>query len=168
MAPTLIEEVKVRLDGSREPFACELVREDARGAIIRWRTDSPFTAGNFRLPAGAVTTAFYWRGRRHNLYRPAAPDGRIICHRLDIIEPPVFEAGRLTFRDMVLDVLIPNTGPALLEDEDELAAAVEQGLVGATAAGELLAYARSLLPRAPEIVAEAEAWLGDESAPTTG
>ena len=168
MAPTLIEEVKIRLDGSREPFACELVREDARGAIIRWRTDSAFTAGDFHLPAEAVTTAFYWRGRRHNLYRPAGPDGRIICHRLDIIEPPVFEAGRLTFRDMVLDVLIPDNGAAVLQDEDELEAAVEQGLISAAAAGELLAYARSLLSRVQEIVAEAEAWLRDDSRPAGG
>jgi hypothetical protein len=154
-----IEEVKIRLDGGRETFICELVREDERGIIIRWRTDSAFVAGDFKLPAGAVTTAFYWRGRHHNLYRPLAPDGSLVCHRMDIIEPPLFEPGRLTFRDMALDILIPTDGEPRLEDEDELEAAVSAGLVSAESARELLMYAQSLLLQSQDVIDEAHAWL---------
>ena len=163
MSGASIEEVKVRLDGTPEPFTCELVRHDERGMIIRWRNEAEFVAGEYRLPAGSLTIAFYWRGRRHNLYRPEDAAGHVICHRLDIIEPPLFEAGRLTFRDMVLDILVPPDGPARLEDEDELAEAVASGLLTKGAASELLDYARSLLPRTPEIIAEAEAWLVEAS-----
>lgn len=159
MAPALIEEVKIRLDGSSDPFTCELVKEDETGVIMLWRAESAFVAGDYRLPAGSVTTAFYWRGRRHNLYRPVRPGGEIICHRMDIIEPPTFEPGRVTFRDLVLDILVPPDGGPQLQDEDELHAAVSQGLLSPREAGEILVYAQSLLVTAPEVIAEAQTWL---------
>jgi hypothetical protein len=156
-----IDEVKIRLDGSVEHFTCELLHEDERGVVIRWLADSPLVAGRYQLPAGSLTTAFYWRGRGHNLYRPIGPDGHLICHRLDIIEEPLIEPGRVTFRDLLLDILVAPGGEPVLQDEEELIAAVAAGKVTSARARELLDYARGLLPLVGQIVSEAEAWLAE-------
>lgn len=161
MAGQSFDEVKIRFDGSVERFTCDLVGEDDRGVILSWRAEAPLVAGQYQLPAGSVTTAFYWRGRGHNLYRPVDPRGTLVCHRIDIIEPPLFEQGRLTFRDLLLDILVPPDSDPVLQDEDELLAAVTAGLTSAARAAELLTYARDLLARVDEVIAEAEAWLAE-------
>ncbi|MPZ24332.1 MAG: DUF402 domain-containing protein [Dehalococcoidia bacterium] len=154
-----IEEVKIHLDGRRESFDCDLIALDNAGAIVAWTTPVAGERGGFIFPAGAVTTAFFWRGRKHNLYRFAGPDGRLIGHRLDIIEPATISDGRITYVDLILDIVAPVAGEARIEDADELAEVVEAGLIDPRQAAAVIAYARNIEAKVNEVLGEADLWL---------
>lgn len=156
-----IEEVKLHLNGRRQSFDCQLVDASKRGLIISWRNEEAMVLGGFALPAGSLSHAFFWPGRRHNLYRFQRPDGTPNGWRIDIIEPALLEPGRVTYRDMILDIVIHAGQEPRLEDEDELLEAEGAGLIEPAAAEDLRSYARELLAGVDAVLAESEAWLAE-------
>jgi Protein of unknown function (DUF402) len=154
-----VEEVKVHLDGRRQSFTCELVALDRRGAIIAWRNPSTLEFPLFNFPAGSLSHGFFWRRRQHNLYRFSGAAGELLGYRLDLITQPEISGERVVYTDRLLDIVQKVGLPPVLEDIDELDAAMTQGLVSAAEANAATAYAQRLLKRLPRVLAEAERWL---------
>ncbi|MEX2238896.1 MAG: DUF402 domain-containing protein [Dehalococcoidia bacterium] len=154
----LVQETKVHLDGRRETFTCELLALDSRGAVITWRTPVAIERGGFVFPAGAVTTAYFWRRRMHNLYRFETPDGGLIGHRLDVIRPAVIGPAGVSYVDLALDIVVRPGEKPVLEDEDELEAAVAAGLLRPEDAQRITKYGKGLLYRFGQIIDEAARW----------
>jgi hypothetical protein len=95
--------------------------------------------GRVALETGSVAVWFTFPGAWHDVGRFHRADGTFTGIYANILTPAViltppatggpaaFEGPRWHTTDLFLDVWLPAGGPAMLLDEDELAAALEQG-----------------------------------------
>ena len=119
-------EVKERLQGAPLRFSIErwLVTESL--AVGRWLAwDDRYVA------AGTSSWGCWWRGRSYGAYRIHRPDGSLRSYRIDGVEAGRITADVVRYRDLLLDAWILPSGALRLEDEDEVAAAVEAGALSA-------------------------------------
>lgn len=155
-------EVKERLQGAPLRFSLErwLVTESL--AVGRWLAlDDRYVA------AGTSSWGCWWRGRSYGAYRIHRPDGSLRSYRIDVVEAVRITADVVRYRDLLLDAWILPSGALRLEDEDEVAAAVEAGSLSA-AQQRRICRARVLIERRTHeltrridaAIAEAVAWVG--------
>lgn len=118
--PTVIER-KTRLDGSVEDFACEvLLLEAGRRAVLRYVLDRDWSVGGTMLvPKGAETISHYWVDRPYNVYH-WVDGGGTLAHYVNIADRTEIAPGLVSYRDLVVDVLVRPGGALEILDEDEL------------------------------------------------
>ncbi len=126
---TTIRETKHTLDGRVQSFDCGLVAISPRLAVVRFEHTTARSAGGFTIPTGSHTVGFFWTGRHYNLYRFTAPDGSVIAYRFDVVDGVRITPGHVRFTDLLLDVWLAPGGAPRVEDENEVAAAGEAGLL---------------------------------------
>jgi predicted RNA-binding protein associated with RNAse of E/G family len=122
-----IVERKTRLDGSVVEYRCEpLVVEAGRRAVVRYVTerDRPLEGTDLVLRKGTVTVAHFWADRPYNVYHWLA-QGRTVALYVSIATDTTIEPGTITYRDLVVDVLIRPSGAIEILDEDELPPSLE-------------------------------------------
>ncbi len=119
-----IIERKTRLDGSVVEFACAILAlEPGRRAVLRYDIDREWRVADGRIvvPKGAVTAAHYWIDRPYNVYHWL--DGaRTLGHYFNAGLTDEITAERVSWRDLVVDVLVAPDGTFEILDEDELPA----------------------------------------------
>ena len=155
-------EVKERLQGAPLRFSIErwLVTESL--AVGRWLAlDDRYVA------AGTSSWGCWWRGRSYGAYRIHRPDGSLRSYRIDVVEAVRITADVVRYRDLLLDAWILPSGALRLEDEDEVAAAVEAGSLSAAQQRRICRAkvlierrTRELTRRIDAAIAEAVAWVG--------
>lgn len=124
--PTITER-KTRLDGSVVEYACEaLVVEPGRRAVVRYVTeqDRPLEGTDLVLRKGTVTVGHFWIDRPYNVYH-WLERGRTIALYVSIATDTTIEPQTITYRDLVVDVLIRPSGALEILDEDELPPSIE-------------------------------------------
>ncbi|HET8567895.1 MAG TPA: DUF402 domain-containing protein [Candidatus Limnocylindria bacterium] len=118
---TVIER-KTRLDGSVVEFSCEgLVVAPGERAVLRYVTDREWRVADLVLPPGTVTVAHYWVARPYNVYHWLR-DGRTVAYYLNVADRTVIDERTVSYRDLVVDVLLHPSGALDVLDEDELPA----------------------------------------------
>ena len=120
--PGRLLEVKERLQGSPLRFSLErwLVTESL--AVGRWLAfDDRYAA------AGTSSWGCWWRGRPYGAYRIHRPDGSLRSYRIDVVEAVRIAPDVVRYRDLLLDAWILPSGDFRLEDEDEVAVALDSG-----------------------------------------
>ena len=117
---TVIER-KIRLDGSSEEFVCDvLALEAGRHAVLRYVLDRDWhVAGTILIPKGTFTISHYWDDRPYNVYH-WVQDGRTLALYVNIADRTAITPGLVTYRDLVVDVLVRPSGAIEILDEDEL------------------------------------------------
>ena len=117
-------EVKERLQGAPLRFSIErwLVTESL--AVGRW-----FASDDRYVAAGTSSWGCWWRGRPYGAYRIHRPDGSLRSYRIDVVEAVRITADVVRYRDLLLDAWILPSGALRLEDEDEVAAALDAGVL---------------------------------------
>ncbi len=71
------------------------------------------------ISSGTISTEYYWLDRWYNVFRFSDPDGRLKNFYCNINQPPVFEAGVLSYIDLDVDVLVaPDLTYKILDVED--------------------------------------------------
>ena len=126
---TRITEVKRHADGSAHRYQCELVALRPHLAIVLFRHWRGRSAGGFRFPRGSSTYGFFWPRRGYSLYRIAGPDGRLIAHRFDVLEDARLSQDEVSYLDLLLDIWVAPDGRVQIEDEDDVAAWAQAGLL---------------------------------------
>lgn len=124
---TTITERKTRLDGSDVEYTCEaLLVEPGRRAVVRYVTDRdrPLEGTDLVLRKGTVTIGHFWIDRPYNVYHWLA-EGRTVALYVSIAADTTIEPDRITYRDLVVDVLIRPSGAIEILDEEELPASIE-------------------------------------------
>jgi hypothetical protein len=150
-------ETKVTLDGRVQSFACDGLLNTPRLAVVRFLHPAARTAGGYHFPSGSRTLGLFWRARPYNCYRVLAPDGDVIVHRFDVVDRIRIAPGRVSYRDLLLDLWVDPTGRVTVEDEDEVVAARMAGLLD-DAQLRRIDRTRSLLLRDhPRIIPEIDA-----------
>ena len=122
-----VTERKTRLDGSVVEYACEpLVVEPGRRAVVRYVTeqDRPLKGTDLVLRKGTVTVGHFWTDRPYNVYH-WLDAGRTVALYVSIVTDTAIEAAAITYRDLVVDVLIRPSGAIEILDEDELPPSIE-------------------------------------------
>jgi len=143
-------EVKVRPDGRRQEFRCELVARGAHWVVLRYVTQTPSRVDDLELQPGTVTYGYFWTDRPYNVYHWVTPDGRTLGTYINLSGEVDIRAERLTWLDLAADVLVRPGGQPQVLDADELALLPEPVRTQAQAA---LAH---VLAHWPEIVQEVE------------
>jgi len=84
---------------------------------------------------GDVFYEHYYDGKPYGLWQVLTPEeGVLKCWYCNISTPAVFGDGAITFRDLLLDVLLYPDGRREVLDRDDLARALDEGLDPALAA----------------------------------
>jgi hypothetical protein len=153
-APTIITEVKRRLDGSEQRFACELVTRTPALVVACYRFEA--RAGFFAAHTGTVDSyGLFWAGRPYLCYYMVRPtDGALLAARFDVVRDVRLHANEVRYTDLLLDLWIEG-GVAHWQDEDEVAEAERLRRL-APADGARITRTRDLLARDHNrVVAEA-------------
>lgn len=116
-----VTERKVRLDGSVEEFSCEaLALEAGRHAVLRYVLDRDWhVAGTILIPKGAITVSHYWIDRPYNVYH-WLHDGQTLALYVNIADSTQIAPTLISYRDLVVDVLMRPSGAIEILDEEDL------------------------------------------------
>ncbi len=120
--PRAVIERKIRLDGTTSEFSCEgLAMEPGRRAVLRYTSeqDVPVRETDIVLPAGTVTIAHYWTDRPYNVYHWICA-GRTVAYYVNVADRTRIEVASVSYRDLVVDVVLRPGGALEILDEDEL------------------------------------------------
>ena len=153
-----ITEVKRHLDGSAERFDCELVLRRPHLVVVLFEHRRGRSTGGFHIPRGSRTYGFFWRRRPYSFYRMAAPDGRVIAHRYDVVDDVRLGEHEVSYLDLLLDVWVAPDGAVRVEDEDEVAEYARHGLLS-RAQRDRITRTRTLLLRRHRTIAREAARL---------
>jgi predicted RNA-binding protein associated with RNAse of E/G family len=122
-----IAERKTRLDGSVVEYVCErLLVEPGRRAVVRYVTseDRPLAGTDLVLRKGTVTAGHFWTDRPYNVYH-WLDAGRTVGIYVNIAADTTIDEDVISYRDLVVDVLLRPSGALEILDEDELPPALE-------------------------------------------
>jgi Protein of unknown function (DUF402) len=159
MAAVLVVETKRTLDGRVQSFSCAGLLISPRLAIVRFDHTIARSVAGFFFPEGSHTIGYFWRARSYNCYRFTSPSGAVIAYRFDVVDRVTIRAGAVSFRDLLLDIWVDRSGTVQVEDEEDVAAAVAAGLLGARALARITRARRLVLRDHPRIIAECESAL---------
>jgi uncharacterized protein len=113
-------EIKRKLDGTEQRFACELVALQPPVAVLRYLVDREWRVSDIRLSPGCVTYAVYWTDRPYNVYWWVDAQGESLGYYFNVADSVRLTAELVQWRDLSLDVLVHNDGTAEVLDEHEL------------------------------------------------
>ena len=74
------------------------------------------------IPAGTLSTEFYWTDRWYSVFRFRTPAGQLRCYYCNVNRPAEFDGGTLSFVDLDIDVLVAPDFSYTVLDEDEFEA----------------------------------------------
>jgi uncharacterized protein len=131
--PAVIE-IKRTLAGAEKRFECRLLAGGASHVVLLWISPSDMNVQDVALPAGTVTFAHYWTDRPYNVYHWHDRAGKTLGYYFNIADETRIQAGLpgqpgiVSWRDLVVDVLVrPGVAPEVL-DRDELPAHLPEPL----------------------------------------
>ena len=155
-----VTETKRTLAGNEKCFDCRLVAGASGHAVLLWISPQEMNVHGVELPAGTVTFAHYWNDRPYNVYHWMDRTGKTLGYYFNIADQTRIQPGLVSWRDLVVDVLILPHGTPEVLDRDELPADLEADLRATIEAGvaailsdsdrivrELDAGSRRLFPR---------------------
>ena len=156
-----IVEIKRTLAGGEKRFDCGVLRADGSHMVVLFVAPAAMHVHGVDLAAGTVTFGHFWTDRPYNVYHWLDADsGATIGRYVNLADETRIEPGTLSWRDLVVDILIGRDGAVTVLDEDEipddlpvdLRQSIESAkadVIGAAAAliAELEAYRRVLWPR---------------------
>ncbi len=160
MAAGEIIEVKRKLDGSEERFATELVHRSPSLLLVLFRIE--------RGERSLDSYGCFWPRRPYGCYhivRPSgAPDaGREVLSRFDVLRDVEIAEGEVRYLDLLLDLVVRGDAAGRLsvrwEDEDEVEAALADGLLDAASGAYIERARRRLERRHRRVVGEVRALL---------
>jgi hypothetical protein len=125
--PELVE-TKLTLDGRTKVFRCRALDRTAGAAVVLFVADRAYRVADLDLPAGTVTFGYFWADRPYNVYHWMRSDGGTLAHYFNLASDTRLEEGRLTWRDLTVDVLLRPGRPPEVLDEAELPDPLDQAL----------------------------------------
>lgn len=115
----LCTEIKMRLTGGTQTYACELVHFEPGFGILRYVIDREYVIHGRRLLPGDVTLALYWEDRPCTLYIWKRAAGTVL-HYFNIADRISLSPAEFAWRDLTIDILIDEQNNAHVLDAHEL------------------------------------------------
>jgi predicted RNA-binding protein associated with RNAse of E/G family len=151
-----ITEIKESLRGGRKTFNCKVLARRGGELVVLFVSTAVYSVLDLSLPVGTVTFGHFWTDRPYNVYHWMEPSGRTIAFYVNLAADTKVDGGQLSWRDLVVDVLVvPGAAPLVL-DEDELPPDLDAATQAAIAAARAEVLAR-LPALTTELASEADA-----------
>ncbi|MGE6551813.1 DUF402 domain-containing protein [Bacillus mycoides] len=119
-----IIERKIRYDATTVDHACLLIEAEPEKIILYHEVQYSFTmvANDTKLtiPKGSYTIAYYWEKRPYNLYVWRDQNGSYIGSYFNIVKNTYITDQVVSFKDLILDIMVLSNGEFFILDEDEL------------------------------------------------
>jgi predicted RNA-binding protein associated with RNAse of E/G family len=143
-----VEIVYRRLPDDVKRFRQELLHDGPQckiSLLLLPGSAEPLRVGELRLPPGGAILWYLFPGRSYEVAGVYDPRGRFLGWYTNLLRPPEIRDGAWELTDLYLDVWQPPDGPATLLDREDLAGALEAGVISAEEAGRVEAEADSVL-----------------------
>ena len=114
----------LKFDGRlHRSWPARLVRRDAALLVLEGAFETEVRHALLgTIPAGTLSTEFYWTDRWHSVFRFRDPSGALRCYYCNVNRPAEFGDGVLSFVDLDIDVLVAPDLSYTVLDEDEFEA----------------------------------------------
>jgi hypothetical protein len=148
-----LRETKRTVEGREKHYACQILERQPDSVVVLFVAPVAMTVHGVDLPRGTVTFGHFWAERPYNVYHWLDGRGETLGCYFNLSDQTVLDVETLSWRDLVLDVLVrPGASPEIL-DELELE---ELGVPLALRATIDLALSR-LLDELPKVMPALEA-----------
>jgi Protein of unknown function (DUF402) len=116
-----IVEVKRTWDGREKRFECTVLLHQDPHLVVLFVAAEEMNVHGVVLPAGTVTFGHFWTDRPYNVYHWLSPhSGATLGYYFNVAEDTRLAGDELSWRDLIVDILVSPTGRPLLLDEDEI------------------------------------------------
>lgn len=121
--PRRILEIKRTWDGREKRFECTVLWRSGAHLVVRFVSEIELRVHDVVLPMGTVTFGHFWTDRPYNVYHWLdARTGATIGYYFNISEDTRVEGDTLSWRDLIVDILVSPGDVAAVLDEDEVPA----------------------------------------------
>lgn len=117
-----ITEVKRCLTGPTLTFPCQVIAHRPGALVVLYVLPHERRVHHLQLAAGTVTFGYFWSDRGYNVYHWMDATGRTLAHYVNLSDDTVIEPEVLSFRDLVVDLLLVPGAAIEVLDEEELPA----------------------------------------------
>ena len=119
---TNFKEIKHRLIGPTTEFECKLIHRAEDYIVLRYDIvgTKRWQVGDITLMGGTITYAHYWLDLPYNVYHWILPNDSTAGYYFNISDRTQISSDLVTWRDLVVDILVTPDGRCQILDEDEL------------------------------------------------
>lgn len=116
--PELLE-TKITLAGERKLFRCRTLERTASEVVVLFISTRAYEVAGLTLPVGTVTFGYFWTDRPYNVYHWMTPRGETVALYFNLAADTALSDAGLSWRDLVLDLLVrPGAAPQVLDEAD--------------------------------------------------
>lgn len=115
-----ILEIVHSVNGDKRQYDCELLLIDEEKAVIKYIRERKHDIGVAILPRGGITKAIYWKNRNFNVLKMYSENKKLMGYYINICEAMQISKEQISWRDLVLDLWITDSGNTYWLDEDEV------------------------------------------------
>ncbi|MCX6023193.1 MAG: DUF402 domain-containing protein [Chloroflexi bacterium] len=125
-----IQEIKQRLDGSRQVFYCDVVWLGGDAAVLKFVATMDYSTNPSADLPHKFTEGYFWQGRPYLMYKMFGDVDQLIGYRFDVCTDVRITSDAVRWTDLLLDFWVdPELTSSRFMDEDELATATARGLL---------------------------------------
>ncbi len=121
-------EIRLHSDKPPQEFVCDLLYQEEKYAVLRYRSVKPYAFGPVVIEKGSVTIAHYWENRNYLLWFFKKPDTSLIGYLFHVVRDVEIGEDYVRYVDLVLDIWFSPDGTPTLLDEDELKDYYKRGI----------------------------------------
>lgn len=125
-----IIERKIRYDSEIVEYSCRLLQAQNQNVVLFHLIQDSFTMianqTKLTIPTGSYTIACYWKDRPYNLYIWRDNNGHHLGCYFNIVKNTYITDKKVSFEDLIIDILVLPNGEYFILDEDELPEPLEQ------------------------------------------
>ena len=124
-----IEEIKRHKNKPDQRFLCDLALRAQDHIVLLYHASSAGRIADIDVAPGSTTIAHYWQNGGYVLWRMFAADRTLVGTLFHICSNTAIKKQTVSYDDLIVDIWITPQGIARVLDEDELADAINAGLV---------------------------------------
>lgn len=157
---SFITEIKHNLNKPDQSFSCCLLYHGGSHIVISYRSSHKYCYGDFLIPAGTLTLAYYEQGLKYVLWKMIAPDGNLFGHYVHLCDRVRIGVDHVEYDDQLLDLWFFPNGDCRILDEDELQQACDKGIINRSTAERIRTSAQDIICRIHDIKKNFDLLLG--------
>jgi hypothetical protein len=124
-----ITEIKCHKNKPDQQFVCDVALAEPGYIVIVYHAEKAGRISDIHIAPGSTTIAHYWQDGGYVLWRMFSRDKSLIGTLFHICRDTDINETEVRYTDLLLDIWIGADGAVRVLDEDELADAIQAGLV---------------------------------------
>jgi len=117
---TNIKEIKETLNNIEHIFNCKIIDRKEDQIVVLYQLEEEVIVSDIVLPKGTFSYGYFWANRPYNIYHFIDPEGRALAYYFNIADQTKIEEAQVSWRDLVVDVLVDSGCKTRILDENEL------------------------------------------------